>query len=154
MSDRKHLAVRGYGRTGLVIACRCKQYQPIKGTARQQEDAHRAHRVDMGETVKARVPTTKERLEQARRIAVELENENARLRGLLETLTKAWGKEQDAELAYSDSYTGTDLASLAYQRGATLERCGDDIRHLLENGEMPDWYDADAAAFDAVRAAS
>lgn len=75
--------------------------------------------------------------------AVELENENARLRGLLETLTKEWGKEQDAELAYSDSYTGTENASLAYQRGATLERCGDDIRHLLEHGDMPDWYAAD-----------
>lgn len=82
-------------------------------------------------------------LEQARRIAVELEQSEARLRDLLTTLTKAWGQEQDAELAYSDSYTGTENASLAYQRGATLERCGDDIRHLLEHGEMPDWYDAE-----------
>ena len=97
---------------------------------------------------------TVDAVEQARRIAVELEQSEARLRDLLETLTKEWGKEQDAELAYSDSYTGTENASLAYQRGATLERCGDDIRHLLEHGEMPDWFDADAATFDEGRAAS
>ncbi|CAL9647219.1 hypothetical protein [Streptomyces sp. enrichment culture] len=60
---RKHLARRGYNRDGLVIACRCGQYTPIKGTAREQEDAHRAHRVAMGETVKPRTPSRLERAE-------------------------------------------------------------------------------------------
>jgi len=60
---RKHLARRSYNRDGLAIACHCGQYQPIKGTVREQEDAHRAHRVAMGETVKPRTPSRLERAE-------------------------------------------------------------------------------------------
>ncbi|MDX3230545.1 hypothetical protein [Streptomyces sp. ME19-01-6] len=84
-----------------------------------------------------------QQLEQARRIAVELEQSEARLRDLLETLTKAWGREQDHELATAERQNQGENANGAYERGASLERCGDDIRHLLEHGDMPDWYDAD-----------
>ncbi|OMI34464.1 hypothetical protein [Streptomyces sparsogenes] len=94
MSERKHLAVRGYTNGRLIIACKCRNYQPIKGTAREQEDAHRAHRVAMGETVKPRVPTMRERLEMAISRAVELENENARLTDeLAELKAAAWGPD-------------------------------------------------------------
>lgn len=101
MSERKHLAVRGYTNGRLIIACKCGGYQPIKGTAREQEDAHRAHRVEMGETVKPRVPTMRERLEMAISRAVELENENARL-----TSTDPWQRAVDGLNALVDAGIG------------------------------------------------
>jgi hypothetical protein len=68
---RKHLARRSYGRgIGLTISCFCGDYTPIRGTVREQEDAHRAHRVEMGETVKPRTPSRLERAEA--RIAAAL----------------------------------------------------------------------------------
>lgn len=63
-ASRKHLAERWYSRDGLTISCRCGDYEPIKGSRRQQEDAHRAHRVAMGETVKPRPLTRVEQLEK------------------------------------------------------------------------------------------
>lgn len=62
------------------------------------------------------------------------------LRRLLGLLLAGWGQEQDDELSYSDGYFGED-ADKAHERGATLERCGDDLRHVVEQGRMPDWYD-------------
>jgi hypothetical protein len=62
-ASRKHLAKRWWGRDGLTLRCTCGGYQPITGTRREQEDAHRAHRVGMGETVKPRALTKVERLE-------------------------------------------------------------------------------------------
>lgn len=64
-SPRKHLARRSYGQDGLAITCHCGQYEPVTGTVREQEDAHRAHRTAMGETVKPRQPTRLERAETA-----------------------------------------------------------------------------------------
>lgn len=64
-SPRKHLARRWYGPTGLTLACTCGNYQTPPGTVREQEDAHRAHRQAMGETVKPRQPTRLERAETA-----------------------------------------------------------------------------------------
>ncbi|MCP3820130.1 hypothetical protein NLX86_19115 [Streptomyces sp. A3M-1-3] len=73
MSARKHLARRGYGRNGLAIFCQCGEYRSIAGTVREQEDAHRAHRVDMGETVQPRKPSKIERLEaEVERLRAEL----------------------------------------------------------------------------------
>lgn len=76
MSARKHLAVRWYGRDGLKLSCRCGSYTPIAGTVREQEDAHRAHRTVMGETVRPRTPS---KLDRAYARIAELETENAEL---------------------------------------------------------------------------
>ena len=65
---RKHTARRWYNtaKGGLVLRCDGCDYEPVEGTAREQEDAHRAHRVAMGENVKAeRTPPVRERLKQA-----------------------------------------------------------------------------------------
>jgi hypothetical protein len=64
---RKHTARRSYNsaRGGLVIRCEGCDYEPVQGTVREQEDAHRAHRVAMGENVKAqRVLPRGERIKQ------------------------------------------------------------------------------------------
>lgn len=61
-SSRKHLARRWYSPNGLKIRCKCGEYETTTGTVREQEDAHRAHRVAMGETVR---PRTLNRLERA-----------------------------------------------------------------------------------------
>lgn len=64
-SPRKHLARRRYGPNGLAISCKCGRYETTTGTTREQEDAHRAHRVAMGETVRPRTPNRLERAETA-----------------------------------------------------------------------------------------
>jgi hypothetical protein len=84
MSDtttaRKHLARRWYG-TGfpgsLTLRCTCGQWETSVGTTREKEDAHRAHRVDMGEIVKPRKPSKLEQLEAENR---ELRQQLARCR--------------------------------------------------------------------------
>lgn len=65
MGPRKHLARRSYGPNGLAIRCKCGEYATAAGTTREQEDAHRAHRVAMGETVQPRTPNRLERAEYA-----------------------------------------------------------------------------------------
>lgn len=64
-SPRKHLARRWYSPNGLAIKCKCGRYETTTGTTRAQEDAHRAHRVAMGETVRPRTPNRLERAETA-----------------------------------------------------------------------------------------
>lgn len=64
-SPRKHLARRWHGPNGLMIRCKCGEYATVTGTVREQEDAHRAHRVAMGETVRPRTPNRLERAEAA-----------------------------------------------------------------------------------------
>lgn len=64
-SPRKHLARRWHGPNGLTIRCKCGEYATSTGTPREQEDAHRAHRVAMGETVRPRTPNRLERAEYA-----------------------------------------------------------------------------------------
>ena len=64
-SPRKHLARRSYGPNGLALRCKCGAYETTTGTTREQDDAHRAHRVAMGETVKPRTPNRLERAETA-----------------------------------------------------------------------------------------
>ncbi|MYW30136.1 hypothetical protein [Streptomyces sp. SID2119] len=83
---RQHLAKRMYGKGGLSIRCSCGKYTPVAGTVRQQEDAHRAHRVAMGERIKERALSP---LEKARDRIAELEAENA-------ALVKALGLNESA----------------------------------------------------------
>lgn len=72
---RKHLAKRWWGKNGLIIRCTCGQWESRGGdTRRQQDDAHRAHRIDMGETVRPRKLTRVEQMEaEVRRLTAELE---------------------------------------------------------------------------------
>lgn len=80
-SRRQHLAKRIYGETGLSIRCSCGEYESAAvgvGTVRQQEDAHRAHRVEMGERVKDRAPSP---LEQAQARITQLEGQLERYVG-------------------------------------------------------------------------
>lgn len=79
-NSRKHLAKRWWGRNGLTIKCTCGTYETSAGTTREQEDAHRAHRTAMGETVKPRTLTKVERLEAEIR---RLNAENERLADVL-----------------------------------------------------------------------
>ena len=83
-TTRQHLARRWHG-TGaggsLILRCTCGQWEAAAGTTRQKEDAHRAHRVAMGETVKPRKPSMLE----------QLRAENARLQAeLAEAAPRAW----------------------------------------------------------------
>lgn len=84
-TTRRHLARRWHG-TGpqggsLTLRCTCGQWETNTGTTRAKEDAHRAHRVAMGETVKPRKPSVLE----------QLRAENQRLqRELDEIAPRAW----------------------------------------------------------------
>lgn len=77
---RAHLARRFHtlrdNRSQLILRCKCgnwdSQQLGLTGTVREIEDAHRAHRVAMGETVKPRVPTTADHLKAAYRQIEEL----------------------------------------------------------------------------------
>lgn len=61
------------GPQGSYLLCRCGSYEPVTGTLRQQREAHRAHRVEMGETVQALLPTPRERAAaEAERLRAEL----------------------------------------------------------------------------------
>ena len=70
---RAHLARRYHtlyeSRSQLILRCKCGNWDSkelgLTGTVREIEDAHRAHRVEMGETVKPRVPTTADHLKSA-----------------------------------------------------------------------------------------
>lgn len=63
---RRHLATRVYGRDGSYLVCRCGEWNgTAEGSLRAQRLAHRAHRVDQGETVTPLAPTKEERLKAA-----------------------------------------------------------------------------------------
>lgn len=64
-SPRKHLARRWYGPNGLTIRCKCREWETSTGSVREKEDAHRAHRTAMGETVRPRTLSRLERAEAA-----------------------------------------------------------------------------------------
>lgn len=65
MGGRMHLARRWHGPNGLIIRCKCGEWEISTGSVREREDAHRAHRVAMGETVRPRTPNRLERAEAA-----------------------------------------------------------------------------------------
>ena len=75
---RAHIARRSHsltnGRSQLILRCKCGDWDSWKlglnGTVREIEDAHRAHRVAMGETVKERVPSPTEAAQNALRQAM------------------------------------------------------------------------------------
>jgi hypothetical protein len=137
MSDtttaRKHLARRWYG-TGfpgsLTLRCTCGQWETSVGTTREKEDAHRAHRVDMGEIVKPRKPSKLEQLEAENR---ELREQLAQCRDRALT--------EGAELIVSTArrrHGGIDL----------VHRCASDDTRLHE------WLAAAKVLFTAARAAA
>ncbi|MFF4777499.1 hypothetical protein ACFY05_32050 [Microtetraspora fusca] len=62
-NTRQHLARRFYGRDGSGLVCMCGKWKADRTqTIRKQRTAHRAHRVEMGETVAPLQPTRDERL--------------------------------------------------------------------------------------------
>ena len=71
---RKHLArsiVRG---KSVDLRCACGNWEITQGTQKEKRAAHRAHRVEMGETVKPRKPTLVEQLAaEVRRLTAELQ---------------------------------------------------------------------------------
>lgn len=63
-TPRRHTAARIYLPGGMVIRCQahdCQWDSGTTGTARDKEDAHRAHRADMGEIVQPRKLSQAER---------------------------------------------------------------------------------------------
>jgi hypothetical protein len=99
MSARKHLARRWYSKGGLILRCHCGEYKPVKGTVREQEDAHRAHRVAMGETVQPRKASEVERL---RKRVAELEA------AAVETTVEYGTAFQSDEASDEEVHTATD----------------------------------------------
>jgi hypothetical protein len=74
---RKHLAKRWHGPQGVSLRCTCKAWESgTVGTIREKEDAHRAHRVEMGEAVRPRTQPLSVRL------AAEVERLQAQVREL------------------------------------------------------------------------
>lgn len=71
---RKHLArsiVRG---KSVDLRCACGNWEITQGTQKEKRAAHRAHRVEMGETVKPLKPTLVEQLAaEVRRLTAELQ---------------------------------------------------------------------------------
>ena len=69
MGARKHLATQWHSRTyksGSILHCYCDEWKSNPDDpVHVQREAHRAHRVEMGEEVAPRRPTVRERLQQA-----------------------------------------------------------------------------------------
>lgn len=105
MGARKHLATRwhfsGYA-AGSILRCGCGQWESNpKETVRAQRDAHRAHRVEMGEEVAPRKPTREERLKAAGEAV-------ARVRALAEQARPALGAACTCQRCESDDGDSCD----------------------------------------------
>lgn len=101
---RKHLATQWRSRTyksGSILRCRCGKWESNPDDpVHVQREAHRAHRVDMGEEVAPRRPTVRERLQQAEATIARLQDlagvyevnaatvDDARTRGFFEMVAE------------------------------------------------------------------
>lgn len=143
---RKHLAKRWWGKNGLIIRCTCGQWESRRGdTRRQQDDAHRAHRIDMGETVRPRKLTRVEQLEaEVRRLTAERDRyrdawRNARTRARDSAADEAmWRRivtstEQDRDRVIADN------DRLAAELQQARQQTADRIAVELATIDPPEW---------------
>lgn len=93
MASRKHTASRWYALGSVSLKCNASDcsFLAYEGTLREKEDAFRAHRVEMGETVAPRKPSALERKDA--RIS-ELEAENTYL------LVELWSLRRTAKIVH------------------------------------------------------